>query len=130
MHELAIAQSIVEAVETRARDCNAARVKSVRLKLGEGSGVVTDSLSFCFEKLASMSSVLEGAQLLIDHVPHRACCRYCDKEFAVQNFVAQCPICQEWSDEIISGTELQIVEMEIESASRASAPEVGRSDFG
>lgn len=130
MHELAIAQSIVEAVETRAGECNAAHVKSVRLKIGEGSGVVPDSLSFCFEMLASMSAVLQGAQLVIDHVAHRARCRYCDKEFAVQNFVAQCPTCQEWSDEVISGTELQIVEMEIESSSTASTPEAGRSGFG
>ena len=48
MHELAIAQSIVEAVEAKASECNAARVKTVRLKIGEASGVVTDSLTFCF----------------------------------------------------------------------------------
>ena len=39
MHELAIAQSIVDAVETRATECNATRVKGVRLKIGEASGV-------------------------------------------------------------------------------------------
>jgi hydrogenase nickel incorporation protein HypA/HybF len=117
MHELAIAQSIVDAVETRATECHATRVKGVRLKIGEASGVVKDSLTFCFEMLASLDPILTGAQLLIDTVPHLARCRHCEKDFAVANFIAQCPTCQEWSNEIISGTELQILDMEIETAS-------------
>ncbi|MGZ3610465.1 MAG: hydrogenase maturation nickel metallochaperone HypA [Ktedonobacteraceae bacterium] len=112
MHELAIAQSIVEAVEAKASECNAAHVKTVRLKIGEASGVVTDSLTFCFEMLASLDPTLEGAKLLIDTMPHRAYCRSCDREFSVKNFVAQCPTCQEWSNEIVTGAELQILEME------------------
>jgi len=117
MHELAVAQSIVEAVEARAAECNATRVKGVRLKIGEASGIVTDSLTFCFEMLVSLDPTLEGAQLVIDTVPHRALCRHCAKEFSVINFVAQCPTCKEWSSEIVSGTELQILEMEIEGHS-------------
>ena len=115
MHELAVAQSIVDAVEARAAECNATRVKGVRLKIGEASGIVTDSLTFCFEMLASLDPTLEGAQLLVDTMPHRARCRHCAKEFSVINFVAQCPTCQEWSNEIVSGTELQILDMEIEA---------------
>ena len=115
MHELAIAQSIAETVEARAAECNAARVKGVRLRIGEANEIVADSLTFCFEMLASLDPVLAGAQLLIDVVPHRARCRHCAKEFAVANFIAQCPTCEEWSNEIISGTELQILEMEIET---------------
>jgi hydrogenase nickel incorporation protein HypA/HybF len=115
MHELAIAQSIVEAVEAKASECDATQVKAVRLKIGEASGVVTDSLTFCFEMLANLDPTLAGAQLLIDTMPHRAHCQYCAREFSVTNFVAQCPTCKEWSNEIVSGTELQIVEMEFET---------------
>ena len=114
MHELSIAQSIVETVEAKATECNATRVKGVRLKIGEANSIMTDSLTFCFEMLTSLEPALAGAQLLIDTVPHRAHCRHCNKEFAIVNFVAQCPTCQEWSNEVISGNELQIVEMEIE----------------
>ncbi len=114
MHELAIAQSIVDAIEAKANECNAAHVKAVRLKIGEASGVVTDSLTFCFEMLTSLEPTLAGAKLLIDTMPHRAYCRHCEHEFHVTNFVAQCPNCKEWSHEIVSGTELQILEMEFE----------------
>ena len=115
MHELAIAQSIADAVEAKAVECNAARVKSVRLKVGEASGIVGDSLAFSFEMLTSMVPLLAGAHLLIDSVPHRARCHQCDREFAVANYIAQCPTCQEWSTDVVSGTELQIMEMEIEN---------------
>ena len=115
MHELAIAQSIVDAVETKAAECNATRVKGVRLRIGEASGIVTDSLTFCFEMLASLDPLLAGAQLQIDSVPHCARCHRCSREFVVTNFVAQCPTCTEHSNDIISGTELQILEMEIET---------------
>ena len=115
MHELAIAQSIADAVEAKAIECNAVRVKGVRLKIGEASGIVGDSLAFSFEMLAAMVPILTGAQLLIDSVPHVARCRHCDREFAIANYIAQCPTCQEWSTDVISGTELQIMEMEIET---------------
>jgi hydrogenase nickel incorporation protein HypA/HybF len=116
MHELAIAQSIAEAVEVKAAECNAAHVGCVRLRIGEASGIVTDSLTFCFEMLTSFDPVLEGAHLLIDIVPHLARCRHCAKEFPVMNFIAQCPTCEEWSNEIVSGNELQILDMEIETS--------------
>ncbi len=116
MHELAIAQSIVDTVETKATECSATRVKGVRLRIGEASGVVIDSLTFCFDMVASQYPLLSGAQLLIDTVPHRGRCRHCASEFAISNFVAQCPLCEQWDTEVISGTELQLVEMEIETA--------------
>ena len=116
MHELAIAQSIVEVVEQRAGECQAARVKCVRLQVGEASGIVADSLQFSFTMLADLSPLLAGARLAIASTPHRAHCRQCAREFTVHHFVPQCPTCAEWSAEIISGTELQILDMEIEEA--------------
>lgn len=114
MHELSIAQSIVDAVETRATECKATQVKSVRLRIGEANGIVKDSLTFCFEMLTSLDPMLTGAQLLIDFVPHRARCPRCGIEFTVENFIAQCPTCIEWSDDIVSGNEFQILDMEID----------------
>ncbi|GHO97342.1 putative hydrogenase nickel incorporation protein HypA [Reticulibacter mediterranei] len=116
MHELAIAQSIVEVVMAQASECRATHVKSVRLQIGEASGIMTDSLTFSFEMLTSLDPLLDGTQLLIENIPHVARCRTCAQEFAVVNLVSQCPLCQQWSGDIISGTELQIQEMEIETA--------------
>ncbi|HEY4035752.1 MAG TPA: hydrogenase maturation nickel metallochaperone HypA [Ktedonobacteraceae bacterium] len=120
MHELAIAQSIIDAVGEKAAMCNATRIKSVRLLIGEACGIFIDSLTFSFEMLASFDPMLDGARLLIDEVPHRAHCRHCNGVFAVASFVTQCPACQIWDTEIISGDELQILEMEIETEPSSS----------
>lgn len=119
MHELAIAQNIAEVVKARAAEYQAARVKGVRLRIGKASGIVIDSLAFCFEMVASLDPLLAGAQLLIEETPHRARCRRCGSEFSVPDFVAQCPTCEAWETEIISGTELQILDMEIERQQEA-----------
>jgi hydrogenase nickel incorporation protein HypA/HybF len=113
MHELSIAQSIVDTLEAQATAHNAAHVKGVRLRIGEASGIVIDSLTFCFEMLTDLDPALTGAQLSIEIAPHKARCGRCAQEFPIRDFVPQCPICEEWSNEIVSGTELQILEMEI-----------------
>ena len=115
MHELAVAEGIANVVEARAVALSATRVKMVRLRIGEASGVVVDSLTFCFEMIARLNPLLESASLSIDHVPHMAWCAVCEREFAVRDFIAQCPECGVWSDKVISGTELQVLEMEIET---------------
>lgn len=115
MHELAVAEGIASVVEARAAEHAATRVTSVRLRIGEASGIVPDSLTFCFEMIASMTPVLAGARVTVDLVPHRGWCRGCASEFPIQDFVARCPICGAWSDQVVSGTELQVLEMEIET---------------
>jgi hydrogenase nickel incorporation protein HypA/HybF len=114
VHELSIAQSIAEAVQLKAEECRAAHVKNVRLRIGDAAGIATDSLTFCFEMVASFSPLLTGAQLLIERTPHRAYCRHCASDFNVANFVTRCPACEAWSSKVVSGTELDILDMEIE----------------
>ena len=115
MHELAIAEHIVNAVMTRVDDYKIEHVTSVHLQIGEAMGVVHDSLTFSFEMLASFTPELAGAKLVIDTVPHRARCRHCQQEFAIQHFIVQCPTCETWDTEVISGTEFKVLDMEVES---------------
>ncbi len=68
MHELSLAQSVVEIVEEAARREGAARVASVRLELGELSHVEPESLAFAFEVAAREGSA-RGARLEICRTP-------------------------------------------------------------
>ena len=61
MHELSIAQSIVEMVCERAGE---ARVHRLTLVIGKLSAVMPDALRFCFDVCAE-GTVLEGAALEI-----------------------------------------------------------------
>lgn len=119
MHELAIAEAIAGVVEERAAALGCTRVKGIRLRIGEAGGVVTDALTFCFEMVAAQRPLLEGARLSIDRVPHTAWCAGCEQAFEVQGYVAQCPACNVWSEKILTGQELQVVELEIETREEA-----------
>ena len=112
MHELAIAEQIVDVVMTQVEAHNIERVACVRIQIGDAMSVVGDSLSFSFEMIASFTPQLEGAKLLIDTVPHRARCRSCEQEFTVQHHIMQCPSCQKWDADVISGTEFRVLDME------------------
>jgi hydrogenase nickel incorporation protein HypA/HybF len=116
MHELGLAQGIVEVVSRRASRCVASRVTSVRLHIGDAAGVAPDALRFCFELLVADDPVLSGAALTIEHVPHRGRCLACGQEFTIVHFVMRCPACGQWETGVISGTELEVREMEYEAA--------------
>ncbi len=116
MHELAIAEQIVDVVMTQVEAHHVEHVTCVRIQVGDAMGIVADSLSFSFEMIASFTPELEGARLVIDTVPHRARCRKCKQDFTVQQFIVQCPLCEQWEADVISGTEFRVLDMETSTA--------------
>jgi len=64
MHEMGIANSILEAVRTEAAAYAPARATKVGVKIGEMAGVEPSSLAFCFEVLVKGSD-LEPLELEI-----------------------------------------------------------------
>ena len=67
MHELGIAESILDAVRKEAAMRPGCRIGKVGLRLGDLSGVDTESLSFCFDALVRDTD-LEPLELAIDYV--------------------------------------------------------------
>jgi hydrogenase nickel incorporation protein HypA/HybF len=61
MHELAVTEAVVDQVTERLPD---AKVTLVRLEIGGLSGIVADSVKFCFD-LVTEGTNLEGASLEI-----------------------------------------------------------------
>jgi hydrogenase nickel incorporation protein HypA/HybF len=108
MHELAVAESIVAAVEEKVLP---RRVACVRLQIGELSGVVTEALRFCFD-LCTEGTALEGAALEIDEVHGRARCRCCGNELSIDSLLDLCP-CGTADLELLAGQELRIKEVEV-----------------
>jgi hydrogenase nickel incorporation protein HypA/HybF len=112
MHELSIAQSILEIVEQHLPPGKNAGVRSVKLKIGDLAAVVPDSLEFCFSAL-TMGSPLEGAKLDIEHVPVLAECKDCGERSAVEDHTFACPSCRSGNLAIVTGRELQVTEIEL-----------------
>ncbi|TWD82009.1 hydrogenase-3 nickel incorporation protein HypA [Kribbella amoyensis] len=108
MHELAIAESVIGAVTDKVGD---GPVTVVRLEIGKLSGVVVDSLRFCFDVVAAGTG-LERATLDIDEPAGRAYCRDCGDEFALEDPIMLCP-CGSANLDVLSGRQLRILSVEV-----------------
>jgi hydrogenase nickel incorporation protein HypA/HybF len=113
MHELGIAQSLLEIVEQEARPYEGARVIRVWLRIGKLSTVVPDALRFAFDAV-TRGGMAEGAVLEIEEVPLAIRCRACAETSIVEDPFMICPRCGAADVEMISGRELEIRSMEIE----------------
>ena len=110
MHELAIAKNVVEICETHAGENKVARID---LDIGNLSGVLAESLEFCFEA-CTKGTLLEGAHLHINKIKGTAKCPACSASFEILAIYDSCPRCQSFPVEIISGREMRVCEIEIE----------------
>ena len=108
MHELSIAQSIVEAVAERAGEAHVRRLTLVVARL---SAVLPDALRFCFD-LCAEGTVLAGAELNIVEPQGRGRCPDCGREQAMNSLFDICA-CGAVGLECVAGDELLIKEMEI-----------------
>jgi len=112
MHEMSIAQSLVDIIKEEMVKHDARGLKSVRLHIGQLSAIVPKSLSFCFEVMTSGTD-LEGTELVMEIVPLRAACRECGETFEIKDYSFECPNCHSVEIDTISGQDLSIVEMEV-----------------
>jgi len=113
MHELFIAQNIREIVLQSVPDGQCRLVRTVSIKVGELSGVIAESLDFCFSAITK-DTPLEGTLLRIEHVPFGLRCRACNRTFSNNEGTVLCPRCGGNDTVVISGTELQVVAIELE----------------
>lgn len=120
MHELSIAQNILDIVRESVPPEELPDVRTVKLRLGDLAGVVPDSLEFSFTVLTT-DTPLRDARLHIDHVPFKVMCNACRKTFTNEIGFVLCPTCGGTDTKILSGTELQVVEIELEDI-KAEAP--------
>ncbi|MBN1277479.1 MAG: hydrogenase maturation nickel metallochaperone HypA, partial [Deltaproteobacteria bacterium] len=82
MHEMSIVQSLISIVEEEMIKNSAITLRSVRVKIGEMSGIVSEAMSTCFEILIENSD-MKGAVLNIDIEPLIGYCRKCKNEFRI-----------------------------------------------
>jgi len=108
VHELAITEGVVDAVTKR---LPGARITCVRLEIGALSGVVADSLRFCFD-LVTEGTNLEGAALEISQLPGKCHCRVCGQDFEPASPIALCS-CGSAEVTVLTGQDLKITSVQV-----------------
>ncbi len=113
MHELSVAQSLIEAASDAAAQAGGQRVTRIMTRIGPLSGIVPEALLFSFD-LAAEGTLCAGARLEIENVAVTVMCPQCK---AVQTLSDMrqfcCPTCGTPTPEILSGRELELHSIEI-----------------
>ena len=109
MHELAIAEGLVDGVTER---LPGRRITSVRVEIGTLSGVVPDALRFCFS-LATEGTPLAGADLEVSEPAAKCECADCGQSFEPQDGrILLCP-CGSANVTVLSGQQLLITSVKV-----------------
>ncbi len=119
MHELGIANSILEAVRTEVARVPGRYATKVSLRIGEMTAVDPEALRFSFEIL-SQDTDLAGLQLEIEICPRRNRCEECGQEFTVRDYDIQCPQCGSLRTQFLSGDEFAFGYLEVEEYGTSS----------
>ena len=113
LHEMAIAQGILDIALQTAAQNDAGRILKISLLVGQLTEVEPESLCFCFTALAA-DTLAADAELVVTIVALTGRCRDCGKEFGIENYRFHCPNCGSCGVEIISGRELKVEHLEVE----------------
>jgi len=115
VHEVSIALGMVDELIKIARNNEATKINSVKLKIGRMSGIVTDSLIFAFDAVKLEHSLLSDAKIVIEEIPAVCTCGDCNTRFEIDNmFFPTCSNCDSLNVNIISGEEQHIENVELE----------------
>lgn len=114
MHELSIALEILDIVEREAVKHGAAVVKQVNLRIGDLSGVETESLSFSFDAVKGEKELTRDTVLAIERLPVKIWCNPCEQEFEKAGHLIVCPQCESFDTKLLQGEEMEIADFEID----------------
>ena len=112
MHELAVAQALVEQVAAVIRQHQASRATAVRVRIGPLAGVVPELLASAFP-LAAAGSRMAGAELELALAPIRVRCQTCGAETEAAMNRLICGDCGDWHTQLLSGDELLLESVEL-----------------
>ena len=112
MHEMALAEGIVQIVEETARANAAASVRAVHLRIGALSSVEPAALRFSFDAV-TRGTVADGARLEMITTPGRAWCLPCGETVDLARRGDACPRCGSYQLQVTQGDEMRVSEIEI-----------------
>jgi len=113
MHELSIAQNVLEIVSEQCTRSGHSKIDSVNLRIGRASGIMPDALIFAFNAIKP-DSIARDAVMNIEEVPVTGLCNDCASRFTVEEeYILNCPVCRGNSFRIMSGREMDIIDMEV-----------------
>ena len=115
MHEIGIANSIIEAGQTEAARRPGSKLVRIGVRVGMLAGVNSDALRFAFTAL-TQGTDLDAVGFEIQSCPRRDRCLECGREFEPGLYSAPCPTCASPRVILVAGDELDLAYVEVEES--------------
>lgn len=113
MHEMSLAEGVLQVIEDYARKEGYSRVKSVKLEIGRLSGAEPEAMRFCFDAVVR-GTLADGAALEIVETEGSGWCLACGKTVPVAARYDPCPECGGYQVQATGGMEMRVKELEVE----------------
>lgn len=113
MHEMSLAEGVLQVIEDSAKTNGFSRVKTVWLEIGELAGVEVEAMLFCFDSVVK-GTLADGAGLEVIVTPGEGHCPGCGKTVPIQLRYDPCPLCGGYLVEPTGGLEMRVKELEVE----------------
>ncbi len=115
MHEIGIANSIIEAGQIEAARRVGSKLVRIGIRIGTLAGVDSDALRFAFTAL-TQGTELDAVDFEIQSCPRRNRCFDCDEVFETALYSDSCPCCGSGKSILVGGEELDLAYVEVEEA--------------
>ena len=112
MHELSLAESMLDIIKEQAKKEGFHKVTKVVLEIGELSHVEAEAMNFSFEAVVS-NTIAEGSILEIERIPAKGVCLSCRKVSLIHHLYDPCDFCGAFGLELQEGDQLRIKHLEV-----------------
>jgi len=114
MHELAVAESILDISLRVAQAQDASRITVIALKIGQWSSIVDDSVQFYWDTISD-GTLAQGAELRFERLPTQLLCLDCAHLYQPDSETLLCPRCGSSRLHVRQGDEFQVDSIDIET---------------
>ncbi len=113
MHEMSLAEGVLQLIEDAATQHHFSKVISVWLEIGQLSGVELEAMQFCFEAV-TRDTIAQEARLSIVSLPGTGWCLACGVAVPMTQVFGTCPHCLGHQLQVTGGTEMRLKELEVD----------------
>lgn len=113
MHEMSLAESVLQMIEGMARSQDFKSVKMVRLEIGQLSSVEPEAFRFAFEAV-TRGSIASGACLDVIETAGQGLCMECSAQIPLSARYEPCSACGSHKVRVTGGEGMRVRELEVE----------------
>ena len=105
MHEMSIAEGLIQSVLAAANQHNATRIERVEIDVGQMRLIVPDAMRLAWQVITE-GTIAAGSELIVVEIPMAARCKKCGREFAPKIDEYLCPDCGQADVDILTGDDI------------------------